>query len=212
MERIIKKSCFKFHKWHYGGKSVWLKQSWSAAQSAQVGGDLTFPFPDWTEPGVSLHSPMTIRPSFPPPFAPSSVTLPGILLSIQRKHFSVCSLVNQCSVGRRAIFKRCVLIEQDLFQHPRQPRLSSARTRWKLVELITVHVYAIFIAGHDRAALKVQSYEACGEYLDPFSADQAQYFPCGLILHVWRFYTTMSILAPLSPWSARQWVKYTLVF
>ncbi len=82
----------------------------------------------------------------------------------------------------------------------------------KTCRLITVHVHAIFIAGHDRAALKVQRYEACGEYLDSFPADQAQYFPCGLILHVWRFYTTMSILAPLSPWSARQWVKYTLVF
>lgn len=49
---------------------MWLRQCWSAAQSAQVGGDLTFPFLDWTEPGVSLHSPMTIYPSFPPPFAP----------------------------------------------------------------------------------------------------------------------------------------------
>lgn len=86
----------------------------------------------------------------------------------------------------------------------------------KTCRLITPYIKTatpvFFIMGHDRAALKVQSYEACGEYLDPFPADQAQCFPCGLILHVWLFYTAMSIFAPLSPWSARQWVKYTLVF
>lgn len=83
-------------------------------------------FPSLTEQSLVYHSthPWPSVLPFLLIWPPSS----GILLSIQKKDFTIYALVNQCSVGC------CVLIEQDLFRHPCQLRLSPARMRWKLVD------------------------------------------------------------------------------
>lgn len=158
------------------------------------------------------HNHPSLPPSLPVALFHSSI---DSFLSVQKKHYTVRALANQCSM--------CSLSEWflNIVHKLNQTSLSTlpgtfivSLSEVKTCRLITSHKIGTPYfykeqqsSGGKSARLGVM----CGTLgLFPRSPVRAP-SPLSPMLHGWRFYAAMSILTPLSPRSVRRRFKYTFL-